>query len=135
MPVTQDVRDDPAKLGRVVAVTGPTGPSGNQLSVVAGEALGGHRAITATGFHATEALLDLLAGISSGAAEIGQTATLVSRGPLTDPSWSWTPDAPIFVGPNGVLTQTAPTNSARRVAWAATPTLINVDIFPIIQLA
>lgn len=128
-------RTNPSAVVSVIGPRGAQGPSGAQVTVTAQEALGGHRAITADGFHATPSLLDKLAGISTGAASIGETAVLQRSGLMVEPTWTWTPDAPVFVGAAGVLTQTPPSGVARRVAWAISATEINVDLFPIIQLA
>lgn len=128
-------RKNPSAVVSVIGPRGAQGPSGAQVTVTAQEALGGHRAITADGFHATPSLLDKLAGISTGAASIGETAVLQRSGLMVEPTWTWTPDAPVFVGAAGVLTQTPPSGVARRVAWAISATEINVDLFPIIQLA
>lgn len=128
-------RQNPSAVVGVIGPRGAQGPSGNQVTVTAQEALGGHRAVTADGYHATPSLLDKLAGISTGAASLGDTANLQRSGLMTEPSWTWTPDAPVFVGAAGVLTQTPPSGTARRIAWAISATEINVDLFPIIQLA
>ena len=118
----------------IATVIGPRGITGAQ-TVTAIEALGGHRAVTADGYHCTPTTLDKLAGITKGAASIGNLAAIQTSGYMTEPSWSWTPDAPIFVGASGVLTQSAPSGVARRVAWALSTTEINIDLFPTIQLA
>jgi len=128
-------RTNPSAVVSIIGPRGVPGPAANQVTVTAQEALGGHRAVTADGFHATPALLDKLAGISTGAASIGETATLQRSGLMAEPSWTWTPDAPVFVTAAGVLTQTPPSGTARRVAWAISATEINIDLFPIIQLA
>ena len=104
--------------------------------VTASEPLGGHRVVTSDGFHCTETTLDKLAGITLAAASQGALAPIQTSGYMTEPSWSWTANAPIFVGSTGTLTQTVPSGSfARRVAWATSPTEINIDLFPLIQLA
>ncbi len=125
--------DPPAAI---VGVIGPPGPPGDARTVTAAEALGGHRAITVDGRHATTVTLDRLAGISTAAGAVGTLVPYVAAGPLSEPSWAWTPGLPLFVTGAGVLTQTAPSSGvARRVAWAVSATLINIDPFPTIQLA
>jgi hypothetical protein len=122
----------------LVALVGPPGapgPAGGEQLVRATEALGGHRAVTVTGQHCTSATLHHLAGITTAAASAASFVRVLSRGYMTNPSWSWTPEAPIFVGAYGVLTQAVPSGVARRIAWAVSPTEINIDLFPPLQLA
>lgn len=115
---------------------GPQGPSGAQATITAAENLGGHRAVTARGFHCTPATADELLGITLGAANIGTQASYVSQGVMEEGSWNWTPGAPIFLGAAGVLTQNPLTTGlVRRIAWAVTPTKINVDFSPTITQA
>lgn len=117
-------------------IRGPKGDPGDKESVVASEPLGGHRAVTADGLHATPQTLDRLVGITLGAGPLGAAVQYVSRGLMTEASWAWQAGAPVFVGLAGVLTQTPPVSGpARRVAWALSATEINVDLQPIIQLS
>lgn len=113
----------------------PTETQTYELKVTAQENLGGHRVITAAGFHATEATLDQIVGISTAATVVGQKVSIKSIGFMSEPSWTWTPGQPLFVTGAGVLTQTPPTGTVRRIAWAISATEINVDLFPTIQLA
>jgi len=39
---------------------------------------------------------------------IGQSATVLAYGLLTESSWAWTPNVPLFLGADGLLTQTPP---------------------------
>lgn len=120
----------------MAAIIGPPGIAGEAQAITAQEALGGHRVVTANGFHCTPANAHQAIGISSNAALIGFQAVFVSSGPMTEGSWSWTPNQPIFIGAVGVLTQIPPsTGIIRRVAWAITATLINVDFLPPITQA
>jgi hypothetical protein len=122
-------------IAALVGPPGPPGPSGGEQLVRAAEALGGHRAVTADGVHCTPSTLDRLAGITTEAVSAASFVRVLSRGYMTNPAWSWVPDAPVFVGAAGVLTQAPPSGVARRIAWATSSTEINVDLFPIIQLA
>jgi hypothetical protein len=138
---TQDTLAAIEKNGRlaVASVIGPAGPKGDpgdKESVTAAEPLGGHRAVTADGLHATPQTLDRLVGITLGAGQLGAAVQYVSRGLMAEASWAWQAGAPVFVGLAGVLTQTPPASGpARRVAWALSATEINVDLHPIIQLS
>ena len=117
-----------------VGMQGPPGPSGSGSAdtITAAEALGGHRVITAAGLHATNATIDLAIGITSGAASTGTQAAYVSSGFIDEPSWTWTPQLPIFIGASGVLTQIEPIGTLRQVGTAVTATRIAVNLRPTI---
>jgi hypothetical protein len=94
---------------------GPPGPNTTLVSGIASIALSGHRLVTVNGSgeliyadnttasHATKVL-----GLTLGAASIGAATNVKTYGEVTEPSWTWTMDSPIYLGANGVLTQTAP---------------------------
>lgn len=110
---------------------GDRGLSGFSTTVVAAEALGGHRAVTVDGFHASPADANELAGVSLTSGIVGATVDVVVKGLMEEGSWNWTPGQPVFIGSNGVLTQNPSTAGLiRRIAWAMTPTSLNVDILP-----
>ena len=110
---------------------GDRGLPGFSSSVVAAEALGGHRAVTVDGFHASPADADKLAGISMTSGVFGATVDVVVKGLMEEGSWNWTPGLPVFIGAAGVLTQNPSTTGLiRRIAWAVSPTSLNVDILP-----
>lgn len=72
-------------------------------------------------------------GISTTAGSAGDTITVKTTGELSDASWNWTKGA-IYLGANGVLTQTAPSGGSIvvHVAKAITTTKILIDIDTII---
>lgn len=85
------------------------------VSVTAGVALSGHKAVVmaaggavyadaATATHRGRVL-----GITTGAASSGAAVEVATAGPLTEPSWAWMPDLPVYLGSGGALTQTVPT--------------------------
>jgi hypothetical protein len=118
-----------------VGVQGPKGVAGldgDAATIVAGEALGGHRVVTAQGLHCMPDTLSIIIGITVGAGALGTDVEYLPFGPMTENSWSWTPNAPIFAGSNGVLTQAEPAGNSRRVAFATTATTIAVDLQPTI---
>lgn len=94
---------------------GEPGLSGVQATYTADGALSGHRVVRASGAgavayadsanvaHATTVL-----GITTGAAADGDPVTIQAGGPISEPSWAWTPDQPVYCGGNGQLTQVAP---------------------------
>lgn len=67
---------------------------------------------------------------------MGGQVTVQTYGPMEEPSWTWTPDAPIFVGLAGALTQTRPTSGfVLEIATALSATMIFIDPKPPIVLA
>lgn len=113
-----------------VGTQGPPGPpgaaGGSALSLIAGAALGGHRAVRslagAVVYADCETLADasLVLGITQGAAGEGAPVQVQTMGLMTEPSWSWVPDLPVFVGLAGVLTQTPPAAGYRLIVGIAT---------------
>jgi len=104
-------------------------------SIVASTSISALRCITTDGSGlAKYATPDTLAnavviGISTTSGNAGETITVKTSGQLTDGSWSWTKGT-IYLGSNGVLTQTAPSGGAIivHVAKAITATTIIIDI-------
>lgn len=133
------------QLSRTVEVItagpqGPTGPSGppgpaggNVIALPAATALGGHRVVRSTGdgrcgYASADNPLhgDDVLGITLGAAVAGANANVQVAGEVTEPSWAWTPQEPVFLGANGVLTQEPPTEPDAAfvliVGFATSPT-------------
>lgn len=108
-------------------------------TLVASASLSALRCITTDGSglakYATPDTLEnaVVIGISTTAANTGENITIKTSGQLTDANWSWTKGA-IYLGSNGVLTQTAPTGGSIvvHVAKAITATTIIIDIDTII---
>lgn len=97
---------------------GDTGESGASSSYVytAGEILGGHRSVIIDNnlaYYADCTNLDHInkpMGISSNASAEGGEVTVVFFGEMEESSWSWDITKPIFIGTNGILTQTPVTS-------------------------
>ena len=95
---------------------GPQGPAGGTaITATAAQALGGHRAVVLNASGAadyadctTPAHMGRFAGITAGAASAGQPVTIINAGPLTEPTWAWTPDAPVYLASSGLISQTPP---------------------------
>lgn len=111
----------------------PGAPGSDVVPGTAAEALGGHRMVRgardaltyATNTDASHA--DDIQGLTLGAAAAGAGVLLQRAGDVTEQSWSWTPESPVFLGTNGQLTQTPPDDSAAFtlcVGFAATPTTL-----------
>lgn len=47
-------------------------------------------------------------GVTTQAIMVGNTGNVVFGGPIQEPSWNWIEGA-VYLGANGLLTQTAPT--------------------------
>ncbi len=127
--------------------TGTQGPAGAPgqpgeatLSLVAGGPIGGHRVVRSLAGVAVYADQNTVPdavcvlGISKGAASAGAEVQVQLMGTMDEPSWSWTPDQPLFVGPAGTLTQTPPATGYRLIVGVAlTATKINIGLkMPII---
>lgn len=106
------------------------------VTITAMEAVGQYRAVGYDGMY-TQPDADSLAayaGVTRMATIPGDPINVVRSGLITEGAWTWTPDAPIFIGADGVLTQTQPTagNPVRRIGWAISATELNLDPYPII---
>lgn len=128
----------------VLSEVGPQGPQGepgvggNATDVVypAGEAIGGHRCVVVGSdgkvYYASQQELthmNKVLGITTGAVAMGANATIRAFGEMTEPSWNWTLDKPIFLGLNGLLTQTPPTTGfSLIIAFPTSATKIFVEI-------
>ena len=118
--------------------TGPSGDVSNTLDVTitAQEPLEVFRAVGYNGMY-TQPVADSLiiyAGITRIAATINDPINVVRSGLMTENSWTWTPNAPIFIEIDGTLTQTQPLagNPIRRIGWAISLTEVVLDPYPII---
>lgn len=117
---------------------GPVGPSGGSgFTRTSTSAISGHRVVRSTGATTVEYCSaadpthkDTLLGLSLNAASPGDSITIINGGEVVEPTWSWTPGLPIFVGVNGALTQTFDPGWAwvRIVAVATSATSIVVGL-------
>lgn len=114
---------------------GAAGAPGANLTAIAGVAIGGHRAViienTGLAGYASNTTLShigRLAGITTSASVIGDSITILSLGPVTEPSWNWTPNAPVYLGTAGLLTQTQPiTGFLQIIGVASTATTLFIN--------
>ena len=128
-------RDPPQPIAAVVGPPGPAGPAGPMggiASRIAGENIGGHRAVTvgADGkaylASPVEAQAQAVFGVTTGAALAGAVVVIQCAGEQVEPAWSWTP-GPVWLGTDGVLTQVVPTvGAAVLIGTAGGPTSLTV---------
>lgn len=93
---------------------GPPGPAGGTAQEkTAARALSGHRVVRATGADTVDyasvddaLMADDVLGLTLGAASAGATVYVLNNASVTEPSWAWTPLEPLFLGLDGLLTQT-----------------------------
>jgi len=105
------------------------------VQITAQAVINAYRAVTYDGILVQPNAISLskYAGVNRVATVIGEPLNVVREGLMTENGWSWTPNAPIFITTDGVLTQTAPTGTPlRRIAWAISSTTINLDPYPIL---
>lgn len=114
--------------GSVASLAVPAAPPDvDYVEFLADGAIGGHRVMSPTtggrvGYASSSNVADAntVLGISRGAALDGAILQVQNGGLMTESSWSWTVDQPIFCGVNGVLTQTAPTVGFQLIVGVAT---------------
>jgi hypothetical protein len=111
-------------------------------NAIAGVDLGGHRVVVLNDIGKaiyadkdTTEHINKVWGITTGAAAVDEVIKVQTHGRLDEPSWSWTLNNFIFLGNNGLLTQTTPTTGFRcPVAFPLTSTSIFINIKESIQL-
>lgn len=130
-----------------VGAQGPPGPPANSMTIqlVSGMSLSGHRAVTrdpagAIVYASNDDSVNLNTPVwlSLNAADIGEAVNVLMFGFAEEPSWSWTPDAPLYLGQNGVVTQIPPVAPAiflTQIGYAISPTTVFIDQGPSIQLS
>lgn len=98
---------------------GPPGPGGSDLgsNIVRPTvgALGGHRVVFLdeqgrAGYASNDTLAHAqrVVGITTSANNVDAPTSIATFGDVNEPSWNWTLDQPIYLGTNGLLTQTPP---------------------------
>lgn len=114
-------------------VNGVGGGSSNSISVTAGEALSGHRAVyvglDGLAYYASPAAATakLLLGVTLGAAALGAAVTIQFTGIITEPSWTWGADF-VWLAAVGNLTQVPPVAGyIMKIGVPVSPTKLRVD--------
>ena len=131
------VIDSSSAYVTTLANPGPQGPKGEpgDISQIheAATNLSGHRAIRIAAGLAyycdgtDSAHTGRCIGITQGAVSAGDDATVQTVGLMTEPSWTWT-EGPVYVGANGVLTQSlAGLAFIQQVGLAVSATSIDIN--------
>jgi hypothetical protein len=123
------------------SMVGPQGPPGEAGDLIvsdhlAGEALGGHRGVIVGNdnrlYYADQSNLthfNRVLGITTGAAGEDDPAIVRVGGIMAEPTWNWDLARFIYLGTNGLLTQTAPvTGFLLEIGWPVSPTSMMVHI-------
>ena len=124
-------------------VVGTQGIPGMQqyLTVLAGENLGGNRVVYIADGRAFYADSDNLTcsnasvGITNGASVLDDIINIQTSGYMQEPSWQWSTNLPLFLGVNGLLTQTMPSTGFSQIIGIVTSSIeIIIQIQPSIIL-
>lgn len=127
----------------VSAEQGPPGPIGSVfIQYPAAQAIGGHRAVYLTeasqcdyADQSDRVKSYQLLGVTIGAVQAGSNARIQTSGLLIEPSWSWAVGEFVYLGGNGLLTQTAPTSGYLVIiGLAASATGLLISIKPPIKV-
>ena len=113
IPVRERVRTIGVSSPGIQGPRGEPGAGGDAvvIPVEAGQALGGHRIVRLVAgkvWYADATIAghaDAVFGMTTQAANAGETVQVLTAGRHTEPSWAWTPDDPLFLGENGQLIQ------------------------------
>lgn len=96
---------------------------------IASETMGGHRVVRSTGAgevgyadSSTAGHGDDTVGITTSAVGIGENVEVLHNGYIYFIGWAWTVGQPIFLGTNGLLTQTPPSSGFVQVVGHAADT-------------
>lgn len=116
---------------------GPAGPAGDgsNLTKIAGTAIGGHKVVIAYGNTGaqladkdTASHMHVVLGVTKGAASQGSPVEIQTVGEMIEPSWVWV-NGPVFLGSNGIMTQTPPTTGFQlQIGTAIAPTVLMIKI-------
>lgn len=122
-------------------IINPPSEGGTTVERIADIPISGHRCVVDTEDGvAYLSLADLshgerILGISLNAAGVGDPILIQYSGEVTEPSWNWVPDLPIFPTNFGLLTQTPPTSGfIVNIGFASSETSIFINIQQAIYL-
>lgn len=117
---------------------GPPGPAGQSDAIeftrIAATAVSGHRVVSpladgTIAYISNNGQPTSIAWVTTHAALAGEPVSLIVLGAVSEPSWSWTPGEIVWLGMDGMLTQTTPVSGRYllRVGYAESPTTLFVN--------
>lgn len=116
-------------------------PSYVELERPAAVPLGGHRVVYSApdGLRyasSDDGTADAALGVTTHAAAAGEIVRVVTFGSLSENSWAWTPEEPVWLGANGLLTQIAPAaGTSLQVAVAKSATALHINLLSPVSIA
>lgn len=123
---------------------GPPGPAGQAVStipVTAASTISAYTGVALVNGDAVQADSTQVGqqgnviGIATNGANAGGSVTVQYAGPLEYNGWNWTLGTPVFLGPNGVLTQQPPSSGFSQVIGIpVNPTTLLVQMQPAITV-
>lgn len=123
----------PSFVSQVTSSVVVTSGDATIITPLAGETLSGHRAVYIADngkafYSAPDDSCRRTVGLTTGAAVLNATASIQTDGVLTEPTWSWTGNEPIYLVSNGMLTQTVPTTGyVFQIGVPAGPTKLRIE--------
>ena len=135
--------DSAGRLYEAQELSDASGASGVTVTITAGETLSGHRMVIQNFtdgklYYADNTNLDHMhsvLGLTTQAADLDASCKVKTYGSITEPTWSWTDNKPIFLSTNGQLTQTKPTTGfLLRIGIPRSATTLLIDIEEPIKL-
>ena len=121
------------------ALQGPPGPagSGTTLSAIAAQTISANTAVALVNGQlvpaqsGTPSQAGNVIGVAINGGQAGASIDIQQSGEMSLSSWTWTMGLPVFVGPNGPLTQTPPTSGFSQVVGVPlSATSISIGLQP-----
>lgn len=121
-------------------VQGPVGAKGDAGSISytyqASTPVSGHKVVMLDGSgklaYASSDNLDhapRVIGITTNAASINNEVLVLGIGEVTEPSWNWQPNLPIYLGLDGALTQEQPVFPTNKFSMVVGFPITNIAVF------
>lgn len=127
-------------LDIAIAGVGIKGDDGSTLTYLAGEDISGHSAVyvglNGAVYKASPMSFHCVFGVTTGAVSSGGYVSIKSVGYIEMNGWSFAPNSPVFVLPNGQLSTTQDSGAiySKAVGISISPTSMSIDIQPQIKI-
>lgn len=113
-----------------------SGSAAQTVQKIAGANLSGHRIVATVSSSEVDyasasdpTTMHRIVGMTTGAALLGDTVTVLLSGHVIESSWNWDLSLPVYLGENGLLTQSAPASGyILQVGRPASPTEMIFEI-------